>query len=157
MAKRKKSRMKIARKYRRGHARKVGSVKLQEVAFALGGAVASRFVVNSLGKLLPIITQTPTNKAVGQIALGFLTAPIANMIGSKSANVDAFGKGMMIGGGYELLKSAVPAAFGAAEGDDVIVVSGTDISELNGMDEIGADISELNGMDEIGYSEEYDY
>jgi hypothetical protein len=57
----------------------------------------------------------------------------------------------MIGGGYELLKVSVPAAFGAAEGDDVIVVSGTEISEINGMDEIGQDISEINGLDEIGY------
>ena len=157
MAKRRKSKgRKSTRKYR-VYARKVGAVQLQEVAFALGGAVASRFIVNSLGKMLPIVTQSPVNKAVGQIALGFLTQPIANMIGTKSANVNAFGKGMMIGGGYELLKSAVPAAFGAAEGDDVIVVSGTDISEVNGMDEIGADIAELNGMDEIGYSDEYDY
>jgi len=26
-----------------------------------------------------------------------------------------------------------------------------DISEINGMDDIGQDISEINGMDEIGY------
>jgi len=157
MAKRRKSMKKRGTRKYRVYARKVGAVQLQEVAFALGGAVASRFIVNSLGKVVPFITANATNKAAGQIALGFLTQPLANLIGSKSANVNAFGKGMMIGGGYELLKSAVPAAFGAAEGDDVIVVSGTDISELNGMDEIGADIAELNGMDEIGYSEDYDY
>jgi hypothetical protein len=65
--------------------------------------------------------------------------------------VDAFGKGMMIGGGYELLKESVPAAFGQTEDQDVIVVNGMDISEINGMDDIGQDIAEINGMDEIGY------
>lgn len=159
MAKRRKSmkRKKSTRKYR-VYARKVGSVSLQEVAFALGGAVASRFIVNSLGKVVPQITKTGTSKAIAQIALGFATKPIAGLVGSKSANIDALAKGMIIGGGYELLKVSVPAAFGAAEGDDVIVVSGTDISEVNGMDEIGAEIAEINGMDEIGrYSEDYDY
>jgi hypothetical protein len=158
MAKKRKSmRRKSTRKYR-VYARKVGSVSLQEVAVALGGAVASRFIVNSLGKVVPQIVKTGTSKAIAQIALGFATKPLAGLVGSKSANIDALAKGMIIGGGYELLKVSVPAAFGAMEGDDVIVVSGTDISEVNGMDEIGNEIAEINGMDDIGrYSEDYDY
>jgi hypothetical protein len=131
---------------------------LQDVAATLAGAVASRFIVNSVGKVLPMVVKTPTSKAIGQIALGFLTKPLAGLVGSKSPMVDAFGKGMMIGGGYELLKVSVPAAFGATEDDqDVIVVNGTDISEINGMDDIGQDISEINGMDEIGYYNIEDY
>lgn len=151
MAKRRKAKKGRKAKYR-VYARKVGSVNLQDVALALGGAVASRFLVNSLGKALPQIVKNNTTKAMAQIALGFITKPIAGLIGSKSANIDSLAKGMMIGGGYELLKTAVPAAFGAAEGDDVIVVNGMDISEINGMDDIGQNISEMNGMDEIGYS-----
>jgi hypothetical protein len=158
MAKRKMSRRKKSTRKYRVYARKVGSVSLQEVAVALGGAVASRFIVNSLGKVLPQVVKTGTSKAIAQIALGFITKPLAGLVGSKSANIDALSKGMIIAGGYELLKVSVPAAFGAAEGDDVIVVSGSDIMEINGMDDIGQDISEINGMDDIGrYSEDYDY
>ena len=138
-------------KRRKSIRRSMGSVNLQEVAATLFGAVASRFVVNSVGKLLPIVSKTPVNKAITQVALGFLTKPVAGLVGSKSVMVDAFGKGMMIGGGYELLKASVPAAFGQTEDQDVIVVNGMDISEINGMDDIGQDISEINGMDEIGY------
>lgn len=144
-------------KRRKSIRRSMGSVNLQEVAATLFGAVASRFVVNSVGKLLPIVSKTPVNKAITQVALGFLTKPVAGLIGSKSAMVDAFGKGMMIGGGYELLKASVPAAFGATEDQDVIVVNGMDISEINGMDDIGQDISEINGMDDIGYYNTDDY
>jgi hypothetical protein len=151
MAKRKGMKRKVSTTRYKSRARKVGSVNLSEVAATLGGAVASRFIVNSLGKVIPQVVSTPTSKAIGQVALGILTKPLAGLVGSKSAMLDAFGKGMMIGGGYELLKASVPAAFGAAEDQDVIVVSGTEISEINGMDEIGMDISEINGMDDIGY------
>jgi hypothetical protein len=144
-------------KSRRRTSKRIGSVNLQDVAATLAGAVASRFIVNSVGKVLPMVVKTPTSKAIGQIALGFLTKPLAGLVGSKSPMVDAFGKGMMIGGGYELLKVSVPAAFGATEDQDVIVVNGTDISEINGMDDIGQDISEINGMDEIGYYNIEDY
>ena len=137
--------------------RSMGSVNLQDVAATLFGAVASRFIVNSVGKILPMVVKTPTSKAIGQIALGFLTKPVAGLVGSKSPLVDSFGKGMMLGGGYELLKVSVPAAFGATEDQDVIVVNGMDISEINGMDDIGQDISEINGMDDIGsyYGDDY--
>jgi hypothetical protein len=136
----------------RVYARKVGSVNLQDVALALGGAVASRFIVNAISKVVPQVGKSAMTKAIAQVGLGFITKPMAGLLGSKSANVDSFAKGMMIGGGYELLKTTVPAAFGAAEGDDVIVVNGMDISEINGMDDIGRDISEINGMDDIGYN-----
>jgi hypothetical protein len=75
--------------------------------------------------------------------------------------VDAFGKGMVLGGGYELVKIISPSYMGATDDtSDVIVISGApEISELNGMDEIGAagEIAELNGMDEIGYETDFDY
>ena len=151
MAKRRKAKRSGRKTKYRVYARKVGSVSLQDVAVALGGAVASRFIVNSIGKVVPQVVSTPTSKAIAQVALGFLTKPLAGLVGSKSPYVDSAAKGMMIAGGYELLKVSVPAAFGAAEGDDVIVVSGSDISEINGMDDIGMDISEINGMDDIGY------
>ena len=145
-------------KRRRSNVRRsMGSVNLQEVAATLFGAVASRFVVNSLGKVLPMVIKTPTSKAIAQVALGFATKPLAGLVGSKSPLVDAIGKGMMIGGGYELLKASVPAAFGQTEDQDVIVVNGMDISEINGMDDIGQDIAEINGMDEIGYYNIEDY
>lgn len=159
MAKRRTKRAKSMAPRRRSSKRRsmMGSVNLQDVAATLAGAVASRFVVNSLGKVLPQVVKTPTSKAIGQIALGFLTKPLAGLVGSKSPMVDAFGKGMMIGGGYELLKVSVPAAFGATDDQDVIVVNGMDISEINGMDDIGQDISEINGLDEIGYYNIEDY
>ena len=154
---RRKAKRAMGMKSRRRTSKRIGSVNLQDVAATLAGAVASRFIVNSVGKVLPMVVKTPTSKAIGQIALGFLTKPLAGLVGSKSPMVDAFGKGMMIGGGYELLKVSVPAAFGATEDQDVIVVNGTDISEINGMDDIGQDISEINGMDEIGYYNIEDY
>jgi hypothetical protein len=154
---RRKAKRAMSMKSRRRTSKRIGSVKLQDVAATLAGAVASRFIVNSVGKVLPMVVKTPTSKAIGQIALGFLTKPLAGLVGSKSPMVDAFGKGMMIGGGYELLKVSVPAAFGATEDQDVIVVNGTEISEINGMDDIGQDISEINGMDEIGYYNIEDY
>jgi hypothetical protein len=157
MAKRRKAKRAMGMKSRRRTSKRIGSVNLQDVAATLAGAVASRFIVNSVGKVLPMVVKTPTSKAIGQIALGFLTKPLAGLVGSKSPMVDAFGKGMMIGGGYELLKVSVPAAFGATEDQDVIVVNGTEISEINGMDDIGQDISEINGLDEIGYYNIEDY
>lgn len=146
------------RKYRI-YAKKVGAVSFQEVGVSLLGAVGSRLVVNQLGKVLPVMTKTATSKAISQVVLGIVTPTIANALNIKSPNVKALGNGMMIGGGYELLKAVSPAMLGATDEGDVIVVSGSDeISEINGMDEIGAnDIAEVNGMDEIGYGDDYDY
>jgi len=153
MARKKKSSRKMSTRPRRV-TRKMGSVNVTELAVATIGAVGSRFIVNQAGKLVPQLVKTGTSKAIAQIILGVLTKPMAGLVGSKSPNIDALSKGMVIGGAYELLKVSVPAAFGAAEGDDVIVVSGMDISEVNGMDEIGQDISEINGIDQIGMYDE---
>lgn len=144
------------RKYRI-YARKVGAVSVQEVAVTLVGAIGSRFLVNSLGKMLPAVSKSAQSKALSQIALGFVTGPVANALNVKSPNVRALANGMMIGGGYELLRVVSPTMLGAADESDVIVVSGSDsMAELNGMDEIGAldeigsmDISEVNGYEEF--------
>jgi hypothetical protein len=150
MAKRKGMKRKGSMTKARRKSSRVGAAPYKTAGAALIGGVGSRAIVNGLSKIVPQISN-PTAKAISQIVLGVLTRPIAGLIGSKSPMVDAVASGMMIAGGYELLKVTVPAAFGAAEGDDVIVVSGTEISEINGMDDIGQDISEINGMDEIGY------
>lgn len=153
---RKKSRKKggAKRKYR-VYARKVGAVNIGNVAMTIGGMIASRFIVNSLSKTVPMIGKSAQSKAISQIALGFLTRPIANAIGNKSASLDALATGMVVGGGFELVKSVLPTQLAGTDEGDVIVVSGNDeISEINGMDEIGMDISEINGMDDIG---EIDY
>lgn len=155
MAKRRKSRKTATRRRRIGSRRYVGAVSVNEVLGLVGGAVASRIVVNMLAKQFPKLGTTPTTKAAVQIGLGFVTKPIAAAVGSKSPMLDAFGKGMMIAGGYELIKTVAPVAMGAADdAGDVIVVSGmdelgaADINELNGMDDIGNadEISEINGM-----------
>jgi hypothetical protein len=160
MARRRKSRKMITRRRRSGSRRYVGAVSVNEVLGLVGGAVASRIVVNMLAKQFPKLAATPTTKAAVQIGLGFVTKPIAAAIGSKSPIVDALGKGMIIAGGYELVKQVAPTAMGATDESDVIVVSGmddigaNDISELNGMDDIGAsddEISEINGMDDYDY------
>lgn len=139
----------------------VGSVSVNETLGALGGAVLSRVIVNALGKQFPKLVSSAQNKAVAQVVLGLVARPVSSAVGIKSPMVDAFGKGMILGGGYELVKIISPSYMGAADDtSDVIVISGApEISELNGMDEIGAagEIAELNGMDEIGYETDFDY
>lgn len=153
MAKRKKttSKKSTGRKYR-VYARKVGSVGVSDVIAGVVGGVASRWLTNQAGKVVPAIVASPQMKAGFQLLLGVVTPPLANALGVKNASVAAASKGMMFAGGYELIRAVAPTALGAAEdGSDVIVVSGTDISEINGLDEIGnMDISEMNGLDEIG-------
>jgi hypothetical protein len=141
------------RKYR-VYARKVGAVNISSVAMTIGGMVASRFIVNSLSKTIPMIGKSAQSKAISQIALGFLTRPVMSAIGNKSASLDALATGMVVGGGFELVKSVLPSQLAGMDEGDVIVVSGNEISEINGMDDIGMDISEINGMDDIG---EIDY
>ena len=136
---------------------KMGSVNMSQVVYTALGAVAARLLVNTGSKAIPFL-KSPINKAISQIGLGLVTKPLAGLIGTKSPNIDALGSGMMVGGVYELIKATAPAVLGQAEGDgeDIIVVSGMDISEVNGMDDIGMDISEINGMDDIGYYGEED-
>ena len=152
MAKRRKSRKMTTYSRRRRSGRRmsgIGSVNVNEVGAALAGAVASRFIVNQLGAKFPNLASSPINKAVGQILLGLVTKPVADALKIKSPLADSFGKGMMIGGGYELVRSIAPKTLGQTDdAGDVIVVSGADeISEINGMDEIGGmdEISEING------------
>jgi hypothetical protein len=147
----------VTRRKRSSSRRYVGAVSVNEVLGMVGGAVASRYIANAMGKMFPAIISSPINKAATQIALGFVTKPLTNALGLKNPMLDAAGKGMIIGGGYELIRTVAPSALGATDEGDVIVVSGNDISEINGMDDIGAmddignmDISEINGMD-------YDY
>lgn len=124
-----------------------------------GGLVLSRVIVNAAGKVMPALVKTPMTKALGQAVLGLITKPVVSTLGVKSTKVDSLAEGMYVGAMYELLKSVAPTMIGA-EDDSVIVVSGTDISEVNGIDQIGADsmdISEVNGLDQIGYDEDYDY
>ncbi len=158
---RKKSRTVMAR--RRRSTRRysgIGAVSTSEVLALVGGAVASRFVVNALGKSFPSLVGSANTKAIAQVALGLATKPIAGMLGVKSPMADALGKGMIVAGGYELVKVVAPNVMGAADEGDVIVVNGMDVSEINGMDEIGAsadELMEINGMDEIGDADYYDY
>jgi hypothetical protein len=161
MPRRRKKSTKVISRRRRSSRRYsgIGAVSTGEVLALVGGAVASRFVVNALGKSFPNIVSSANTKAIAQIALGLATKPIANIIGVKTPMVDALGKGMIVAGGYELVKVVAPNIMGAADEGDVIVVNGMDeIAELNGMDEIGNanEISEMNGMDEIGEADFYD-
>jgi len=161
MPRRRKKSTKVISRRRRSSRRYsgMGAVSTGEVLALVGGAVASRFVVNALGKSFPTIVSSSNTKAIAQIALGLATKPIANIIGVKTPMVDALGKGMIVAGGYELVKVVAPNIMGAADEGDVIVVNGMDeLSELNGMDEIGNanEISEMNGMDEIGEADFYD-
>ena len=129
MAKRRKSRKMTTYSRRRSGRRMsgIGAVSLNEVGAALAGAVASRFIVNQLGAKFPNLVSSPINKAVGQIVLGVVTKPIAGAFKIKSPMVDALGKGMMIGGGYELIRSVAPKTLGqTGDEGDVIVVSGAD-------------------------------
>lgn len=155
---RKKTVKSVTRRRRSTRRYGMGAVSTGEVLAFVGGAVASRLVVNSLGKMFPALVSSANTKALTQIGLGLVTKPVANMLGVKSPNVDAAGKGMMVAGAYELVKTVAPNVMGAADEGDVIVVNGMDdLSEVNGMDEIGAnDISEINGMDEIGEADYYD-
>jgi hypothetical protein len=160
MAKRKKTMSKSFTRRRPSGMGKIGAVSVNEVGGALVGLVTSRFIINFVATKVKTI-DTPVNKAVGQIVLGLATKPVMSILKVKSPMVDAFAKGMMIGGGYELIKQVAPKALGQTdETADVIVINGADeISEINGMDEIGNmdEISEINGMDEIGAMDDEDF
>ena len=160
MARRRKKSTRVMARRRRSSRRYsgIGAVSTSEVLALVGGAVASRFVVNSLGKAFPSLVGSANTKAIAQVALGLATKPVANMLGIKSPMADALGKGMIVAGGYELVRVVAPTVMGATDEGDVIVVNGMDLSEVNGMDEIGYsadELSEVNGMDEIGGDEDF--
>jgi hypothetical protein len=132
---------------------------LKQALFIVGGMAASKLIVNGIAKLAPQLDK-PIAKAGGQIVLGLITKPIAGVIGVKSANLNAFGTGMIVGGSFELVKTFAPKVLGQTDEGDVVIISGSEeLSELNGMDEIGnsMELSELNGMDEIGEMFEIGY
>jgi hypothetical protein len=133
---------------------------LKQALFIVGGMAASKLIVNAIGKVAPTILGTPVAKAGGQIVLGVLTKPLTSAIGVKSSNINSLGTGMIVGGSYELVKTFAPKVLGQTDEGDVVIISGSDeLSELNGMDELGnaMELSELNGMDEIGEMFEIGY
>ncbi len=159
MARRKSRKKGGAKRKYRVYARKVGAVNIGGVAMTIGGMIASRFIVNSLSKTVPMIGKSAQSKAISQIALGFLTRPLASALGNKSSNLDALANGMIVGGGFELAKTLLPGQLGQMDDGDVIVVSGDEIMEINGMDDIGQssdELDEINGMDDIGGDYDYD-
>lgn len=129
--------------------RKMGALTqsgLLEALTTIGGAVASRYIVNQLAKsnMGGTFLQKPGNKALVQVGLGVVTPLL-----SKNPIVSNLSKGMVVSGGFEFFKTLAPAVLGATDEDsEVIVVSGMD--EIGAMDMLGADeISEINGVDEI--------
>ena len=133
---------------------------LKTALFIVGGMALSKVIVNAVGKVAPTILGTPVAKAGAQIVLGVLTKPLTNAIGVKSSNINSLGTGMIVGGSYELVKTFAPKVLGQTDEGDVIIISGSDeLSELNGMDELGnaMELSELNGMDDIGEMFEIGY
>lgn len=142
---------------RRTSRRRIGAITqsgLLEAFTLIGGAVASRYIVNQVAKSQTSMTwlQKGGNKALVQVGLGLVTPMI-----SKNPIVNNLSKGMIVSGGFEFFKTLAPGVLG--QSDEVIVVSGMD--EIGAMDMLGAnEISEINGVDEIseinGISD-YDY
>lgn len=163
MAYRRRKTMKKTVRRRTRRTRSVGSVNANKMIGTIAGAIASRFVTNAVGKMIPVVVSSPMNKALTQVALGFVTKPVLGVLGVKSPALDGASEGMIIAGGYELVKTVAPKMMGQADEGDVILISGMEdsadeISEINGLDEIGYgsadELDEINGMDEIG---EFDF
>ena len=144
---------------RRSSSRKMGAITqsgLLEALTLVGGAVASKYIVNQVAKSQTGVSwlQKGGNKALIQVGLGLITPMI-----SKNPIVNNLSKGMVVSGGFEFFKTLAPSVLGASDDAEVIVVSGMD--EIGEVDMIGAnEISEINGADEIseinGMSD-YDY
>jgi hypothetical protein len=144
---------------RRSSSRKMGAITqsgLLEALTLVGGAVASKYIVNQVAKSQSNVSwlQKGGNKALIQVGLGLITPMI-----SKNPIVNNLSKGMVVSGGFEFFKTLAPSVLGASDEAEVIVVSGMD--EIGEVDMIGAnEISEINGADEIseinGMSD-YDY
>ena len=159
MAKRRKKIGKaVVRRRKSSNKRYVGAANVSELASIIGGMIVSKLVVKAASKVLPKVLDAPLNKGIAQIVLGVVAKPIAGALNLKSPIFDGLSKGAIIGGGFELAKSLLPAALGANDDEgDVIVVSGLD--EINGVDEIGqmdviggdSEIDEINGFDDYGY------
>ncbi len=140
MARRRKaSRAKVVRRRKMGStgAGKAGSLVTQILGITAGAIVAKK-----VDTFLPNLNPNIRNAA--KVALG-----VALPLFVKSPLMASVGQGMIAVGASSLVGGLVPA-LGAT--DEVLVLSGLDeISEVNGLDEIGSDeINEINGMDEIG-------
>lgn len=162
MAKKRKMKKSPVRRSRKRMGAVAGSTTdtLKQALFVIGGMAASKLIVNAASKVAPTFLGTPVAKAGSQIVLGLITKPIASAMGVKSSNINALGTGMIVGGGFELVKTFAPKVLGQMDEGDVVIISGSDeLSELNGMDEIGAamEMSELNGIDQIGEMFEIGY
>lgn len=146
MAKHKKH-SKKSTKHRRRHS--IGAVPNQIVTpiLMIGGGVLGKYLTN---KFMP--QQNDTIKGAVLVGTGILASNYA-----KNSMVQAAGNGLIVAGGLTIVKSIKPALFGTT--DDVLVISGNDIAEVNGMDEIGKsdDIAEVNGIDQIGGEEEFSF
>lgn len=146
MAKRRKKPIKSSARRRRSSKRYsgVGAVDTSEILGMIGGAVFGSIAINAIGKMFPVVVSSPTAKAVSLAGLGLVMRPVANMLGVKNPIVAAAGKGAIILGGFNVIKSVVPNVIGATDEGDIIVVNGFDenISQINGE----SDISEVNGL-----------
>jgi hypothetical protein len=128
---------------------------LLEALTLVGGAVASRYIVNQVAKSQTSMTwlQKGGNKALVQVGLGLITPMV-----SKNPIVANLGKGMVVSGGFEFFKTLAPTVLGATDEAEVIVVSGMD--EIGEIDVLGSnEISEINGTDisEVNGMSDYDY
>lgn len=149
MAKRRKSKKTTTR--RSSRRRSMGAVS-GSIVMDIAGITAGALLAKQVGKLLPKLD--PKIASAGKVALG-----VALPMFVKSPIMKSIGNGMLAVGGVELIGSFVPALAGD---DDVVLlsgfddeISGMDISEINGLDDIGGmdeigamDISEINGFDE---------
>jgi predicted glycosyltransferase len=147
MAKRKKSPVKYRRR------KKSIGASTGDLLTEIGGIAAGAILAKQLNKMLKF---NPRILAAGKLVIG---VALPKMV--KTPVVKSVGQGMIAVGATELIGSFVPALAGT---DDVVLLSGmdeigeldmmsgSDISEINGLDEIGgsSDISEINGLDEIG-------
>jgi hypothetical protein len=131
-----------------------GAGKAGNMITQILGITAGAIIAKKVDTFLPNLNPTIRNAA--KVALGVALPMVAKM--PLMASV---GQGMIAVGASSLVGGLVPA-LGAT--DEVLILSGLDeiggdddISEVNGIDEIGNDdISEVNGLDEIGEMDEFE-
>lgn len=136
------------RRTSRGVMGAIGKFDIMAPVTMIGGAVLGRYLVNKF-----LSKQNGTIKGAAQIGVGI----VAQTFG-KNVMLHNAGKGMVAAGGLTLIQSVAPdLAIGATGESDILVISGDEISTVNGVDQIGADgtmedINTVNGIDE-----DYDY
>jgi len=155
MAKRKKTKSIGAvrrRTTRRKRVSGIGAADLNDAIFGIGGAVATRALINMIGKKVDLIGKSETNKAAAQLALGFVLPMVV-----KNPTIASVSAGNKMIGGFMLVKSLMPNIVGSTDGEVIMITGAPEIDEVNGIDEIGAlEIDEVNGVDEIGEAHEYE-